>query len=297
MKLFTHFSANNINLKEMPFNAELAMEAYIIENENVLKIDEDDQIQIIDFELSLRYGRQSKSTDGRIDLLALYNNNKLGIIELKNGKLIKDHFNQLNDYFLVKDKVFENNFENINDTMDWIGILVGTDIEDDLLNEIESGSLVIQNGIPLIVIIIKRYRAENGQVYIITESYTSRKHKRDYSKYKFNNNIYQKGRLVLAIITQYVADHPDITLQDLQKIFCKKLSGGMDVIIDAEDAKNRAVTPNSKGKIYRWHFIKEDEIILLKNGQRVAVLDWWDKDNLPNILKIAKNNNYKVEKM
>jgi hypothetical protein len=50
------------------------MEAYIIENENVLMIDEDDQIQIIDFELSLKDGRQSKNTDGRIDLLALFNN-------------------------------------------------------------------------------------------------------------------------------------------------------------------------------------------------------------------------------
>jgi hypothetical protein len=42
MKLYTHLSANNISLERIDFKRELVMEDYLIENENVLQLDEDD---------------------------------------------------------------------------------------------------------------------------------------------------------------------------------------------------------------------------------------------------------------
>ncbi len=75
MKLYTHLTANNIKLQEMPFIRELSMEAYLIENEDVLSLDEENlsDVEIIDSELTIKFGRKSKDSDGRIDLLALYN--------------------------------------------------------------------------------------------------------------------------------------------------------------------------------------------------------------------------------
>src|ERR1022692_3961217 len=101
MKLYRHVTANSILLKAMPFIRELSMEAYLIENEAVLRLNDDDlsEAQIIASELPIVEGRPAKKTDGRIDLLALYNNETFGIIELKNSALNHEHFRQLQDYF------------------------------------------------------------------------------------------------------------------------------------------------------------------------------------------------------
>ncbi|MFA1822595.1 hypothetical protein ACDX78_20995 [Virgibacillus oceani] len=47
---------NDISLRPLPFLRELSMESYLVENENILKLDESDfsDISIIDVELSLR---------------------------------------------------------------------------------------------------------------------------------------------------------------------------------------------------------------------------------------------------
>jgi hypothetical protein len=297
MKLYTHFSANNIVLKSMPFNAELAMEAYLIENPNVLQINEDDQIQIISYELPLKNGRKKLGTDGRIDLLAFYNNETLAIIELKNNILRKEHYEQLNEYFVEKDEILKKNIDQIQNTKDWLGVLVGTDIDSNLLKEIEDNKLLLQGTIPLIAIIIKRYLGENSQVYITTETFSSNKTKRDYSKYEFNGGQYNKGKLVIALLKEYVKTNSNISLEELQQIFSQKISGGMEIIIDLDEAIKKSITPNKKGKIYRQYFIKPDEIIILSDGRKTAVLDWWDKTNLPHILGIFENLNYKITRI
>lgn len=58
MKLYTHFTANNIKLTEMPFVHEIAMEGYLIENESVLAIDEENlsEPEILGAEISLKTG-------------------------------------------------------------------------------------------------------------------------------------------------------------------------------------------------------------------------------------------------
>jgi hypothetical protein len=39
MELYRQITANNVELKEYPFWKELAMEAYLLENEEILKLD------------------------------------------------------------------------------------------------------------------------------------------------------------------------------------------------------------------------------------------------------------------
>ena len=65
------------------------MESYLVENEGVLALDNDtfSDVTIIQEELTLKQGRSSKDTDGRIDILLTYSNEYIGVVELKLGEL------------------------------------------------------------------------------------------------------------------------------------------------------------------------------------------------------------------
>ena len=74
MRIYRHLTANAMHLEPFPFKRELAMEAYLSENEGVLALDDDvmSDVELIDTELTIKVGRSSKDTDGRIDLLVTY---------------------------------------------------------------------------------------------------------------------------------------------------------------------------------------------------------------------------------
>ena len=77
------------------------MEAYLIENPAVLALDpdEDEEIEIIEDQLSFNTARKPQSEGGRIDLLAHYKFFKrLGIIELKKGTIKEKNIEQLEGY-------------------------------------------------------------------------------------------------------------------------------------------------------------------------------------------------------
>jgi len=68
MQIFRHLTINDVQLEEFPFKRELSMEAYLIENEGVLSLDTDtfNNVDIVEAELTLKQGRKSLDTDGRI---------------------------------------------------------------------------------------------------------------------------------------------------------------------------------------------------------------------------------------
>ena len=107
MQLYKHFTANNIQLEPFPFRRELSMESYLIENESILGLDNDifSEVEIIEAELTLKEGRKSKDTDGRIDILASYAQEYLAIVELKIGQLQETHLSQLEDYLQSKNNL------------------------------------------------------------------------------------------------------------------------------------------------------------------------------------------------
>ncbi len=93
MQVFRQFTANNITLQSFPFLKELAMEAYLIENESILQLDDSEfsAVEILDAEIALKEGRKSANRDGRIDILARYGVDYLGIVELKLEELRFEH--------------------------------------------------------------------------------------------------------------------------------------------------------------------------------------------------------------
>lgn len=294
MKLLKHFTANNIKLDPYPFIRELSMEAYLIENEGVLLLDNDDfaDIEIIDIELTLKYGRPMKQTDGRIDILALYNQETLAILELKLGELNEIHLSQLEDYLSQKDQLlqFQNNININQKESKWIGVLVGSSIDPLLEKKIKDGYL-INHSIPVAALTVNRYRGEDNQIYVLTETYfknISRNY--DKTRYKFKDNIYGKNRLVLAIIKEYVENNPEIEYSKLKIVFPDKLQGSHGVFRTREDAQAIYETTGRKR-----HFLKEDEVIHLANNVAIAVCSQWGIRNISNILKKANDLGFEIQ--
>ena len=77
MNIYSHFSASGSKLEPIPFTSELAMEGYLVDNPDVLKLSADDEIEIKETEKSWKRG----SGNGRIDLLAFYGESVAAVIE------------------------------------------------------------------------------------------------------------------------------------------------------------------------------------------------------------------------
>lgn len=114
---------------------------------------------------------------------------------------------------------------------------------------------------------------------------------RDYTQYMFNNEKYGKGRLVHAVVKQYVEDNPNITLDELLKKFPKKLQGKYGVLAESSQATDKN------------YFCKYDEIIPLNNnGTTIAVCRQWGTPNIDKFIDHVNNdsnfdNKYKIEEV
>jgi len=112
--------------------------------------------------------------------------------------------------------------------------------------------------------------------------------KRDKTKYLFNNNIYGKGRLVLAVIEKYISDHPSITFDELLLAFPKNLQGSIGVFNEISFVNNKY-----GNKSHQRHFIKENEAIQLSDCD-IAVSTEWGSGNINEFVKQAEAHGYSI---
>ena len=278
----------------MPFLRELSMAAYLIENENVLALDSEifNAVEIIETELTLKQGRKSKDTDGRIDILVTYSKEYIGVVELKYGEITQNHLEQLEDYLDQTDQILKEYADLLDrelvESPKWIGLLVGSSIAIELQNKLTAGYLSRQN-IPIAALTINRYRGGDGQVYVVTDTYVnSKKSTKDYTKYSFEGKTFGKGRLVLAVVRKYVQDHPEISFAELTKAFPKEIQGSFGVIA----LKNEADKIYASTSIKRY-FIEPDEAIQLKDAT-IAVSNEWGSRNIEKFLPVARKQGYKI---
>ncbi|MDC3405575.1 hypothetical protein OAY01_03615 [Luminiphilus sp.] len=301
MNIYKHLTLNAEHLQRFPFRRELVMQAYLIENQEILGLDDDlfsgDNVEIIEEELPVVGGRFSKNTDGRLDVLALYSNEYIAVVELKLGELKEEHLEQLEDYLKQRDKILEQGNlldklpESDGGSRRWVGVLVGESIDPGLGLKLKKGYAYGDDEIPIVALTINRFCSSNGSTYVTTDAFHDiKKNTKDYTKYKFNGAIYGKGKLVLAVIKQYVEENPDVTYAELEKKFPKKLQGSHGCFVKKELALKICA---EKGK--KRHFLKEDEEIKIK-GCSIAVCTEWGRGNIDNFIK---NNdlplNWKIE--
>ena len=107
MEIYRQITANNLELKEYPFLKELAMEAYLLENEEILSLDNSNfnDVTVLDAEIALKSGRKTSNRDGRIDILAKYGMDYLAIVELKINEINEETLAQLEDYLNEKEQL------------------------------------------------------------------------------------------------------------------------------------------------------------------------------------------------
>ena len=99
--------------------------------------------------------------------------------------------------------------------------------------------------------------------------------KRDYSKYKFKNSVYNKRTLVLSVIKDYVLNHPGATSKELKDVFPSVL-------------KEVRQAPEKK------YFTSKDNVIVTSDKKKLAVNNQWTKLGLDKFLDRVKGFGYKI---
>jgi hypothetical protein len=294
MRIYRHLTANDVRLEPFPFKRELSMEAYLIDNASVLALDDEvfTSVEIIDAELSLKQGQKSKSTDGRIDILATYSQEYIAVIELKLGKLEQIHLQQIEDYLLERHQLLLQHPGILSadsaPTPKWIGVLIGTSIDPSLAERFRQGYLTNQ-GVPVAALTVQRFRGSDGSVLVTTDSFFKRPASKDTTQYLFQGKVLGKGRLALALVKHHVDVNPTISFADLEKAFPKSCQGSMGVIASAEEA-NQIYSSSDRKR----HFLEPEDLVKLQHVT-VAVCSQWGTGNIDRLLKQAKELGYLVK--
>lgn len=299
MNLYKSLAMNGVLLKEMPFTMELAMEAFLCDNEAILSFG-DDGFQIIAHEQELKNVRINKNGsmgDGRIDLLGIYGENTIAVIELKKKSTGTDALNQLSDYLSddARKKILDCIDGNIKkDNVNWCGILVGNEIEEEIQNKIKN-NYMINGDCPLSAVAIKRYMSPDGQFFVVADGYESPGLKTDKTKYIFDGIIYSKRRCVLAVVTKYCQDNSDETFADVQAIFKKGIQGSLGIVETVDSIETKAAGSKNPERYLKRFFMKPGEIIKLQDTN-IAVCGEWTKDTMEKFIEhVNKKLGYEIK--
>ena len=283
MEIYKQITANNIQLKEYPFLKELAMEAYLMENGDILNLDREDfsSVEILDAEIALKSGRKTSNRDGRIDILAKYGVDYLSIVELKTNEINEATLSQLEDYLSERDQILEKYPDYWDEGFEpkWIGVLVGSSISPELQRMLLDGYKT-ESGLPIAGLVLRRYRAANTDVYVVSDTYFNYKYsKRDHSKFEFRNVEYNKSRLVNAVIRTYVAETRTVDFAELEKAFPQSLQTGKTGVFTTK-GKAKDIFEKTGHKRY---YINPDEFIALSDSI-IATTNQWGISNIMNFV-------------
>lgn len=275
MEIYRQITANNLPIKDYPFLKELAMEAYLLENEEILKLDRDNfnDVIILDEEIALKEGR--KSGDGRIDILAKYSGEYLGIVELKIGEINDDALGQLQQYLDQRKQILGIDAGYWNETTPpkWVGVLVGSSISSALQEKLVNG--YEYEGIPIAALTIRRFR-HGSEIYVISDTYFRYKYSnKDFSKFQFLGQSYNKGRLVNSVVRSYVDSNVNVTFAKLKEAFPDTLQGTFGVFSLKETAEEIFQRTGHKR-----FYINPDEIIRLHDGTEISTCTQWSIHNI-----------------
>jgi hypothetical protein len=140
--------------------------------------------------------------------------------------------------------------------------------------------------------IIPLPEAEEYQVKVREQAEAKRaaaKSSKDTTQYRFLEGVYNKRQLVLAIVTQFVKEHPETTFEALRQVFPDHLHRSYGVVAELEQAQQ-------KGGRKRY-FLDEEQLLTTSDGLRIAVCNQWGIGNIGYILEIAKNQGYQIDEV
>ena len=103
-----------------------------------------------------------------------------------------------------------------------------------------------------------------------------------------------KGRLVLAVIKKYVKANPSVSYEQLTTAFPPSVRGlkrttRWGCFVPSREARELYVNTGIKR-----HFLKESELIVLANGDEIAVSSQWGIGNIGPFLARAKELGFRI---
>lgn len=109
---------------------------------------------------------------------------------------------------------------------------------------------------------------------------------RDTTRFSIDGkNFYNKKHFVLVVVRQYIKEHPDVTLNELEKVFPSELSSKTRGVVRQLSLVQEWVKENPDVK--SRYFMASDEILTLGNGDQIVVHNQWG-GRFPLFLKVAK---------
>lgn len=99
-----------------------------------------------------------------------------------------------------------------------------------------------------------------------------------------------QSRTALGIANAYLILNPDVTLDELNAAFPGSLNSANrcdTIFIDVNDA-GKFTNSEGKSNYEMFFFEKEDEVLTLKNGQKVAMQQLWQKEDFDKLVEWAK---------
>ena len=111
---------------------------------------------------------------------------------------------------------------------------------------------------------------------------------------RLNGVVYPKSQMGYAVIKEYLKKYPKTPISELKRIFHIGLLGSWgrwNLIEDDLEAANSQKDVDNK---YR-HLIKEQYILTSGDNVKFVVCNQWDKVNVLNLLRIAKEQGWSYE--
>ena len=140
--------------------------------------------------------------------------------------------------------------------------------------------------------IIPLPEAESYQIKIKQQSEVRReaqKSSKDYTRYIFQGNAYNKRKLVLAIIQHWVAKNQPQNVAELLIAFPQEIRSG-EMFVPVRDAQ----LIYSRQGIYR-HFLGDNEIVEFPDSTQYAISNQWGKGNIEKFITQAKKVGFEIE--
>lgn len=124
---------------------------------------------------------------------------------------------------------------------------------------------------------------EDYQINVRQKSGKIREAKRSYdrTKYLYNGKTYNKRKLVLAVLLDWVKQNEPIDQGSLYKAFPMKR-----LFISYKEAKEIAARDRKR------HFIGEDQIISLPDGSIIAISNQWGSPRIEKFVSLARQKGF-----
>jgi len=127
-----------------------------------------------------------------------------------------------------------------------------------------------------------RFREKTNEVMAAGTNTTTR----DYSTYLYQGQTYNKRKLALAVMTDWIEEHEPNSLNDLLEVFPKTVHRGI--------AKSLDEVPDKRLK--RFHS-NDDCIITLSSGEEIMISNQWSLKSITRLIDKLSEFDFSIEKV